>query len=452
MIADKWLSDVVFTTVDSKVNLNNVGMRGGDFQVGALSKAVNTDEANEITVRAWLARATGRKSTLVFCADLDHVSGLTAMFRRHGIDARSVMGDTHKRIRSERLNAFKNGEYPVLLNCGVFTEGTDIPNIDCVLLARPTKSRNLLVQMIGRGMRLSPAKENCHVIDMVASLETGIVTTPTLFGLDPSELVRNASVSDLRDLKDRKERDKKSEGQALAAAASEAAALQSSDLSQVGRLSATITFTDYESVNDLIEDTSGERFVRVISPNAWTAVGDHRFVLTGNTGNYLDLERDGDRFVVRYYARMFGDAKSKSTYMRPRQVASAETFEDAVHAADTFASTTFPYVAIAHNQYWRRKPASPAQLAFLNKYRDEDDQLTADSITKGRAGDMITKMRHGAKGRFNKLAVMKRKGQRETQRLEHMKRREEVKVGPTMQEWLRESERAAAINHADAVP
>ena len=182
MIGEKWLSDVVFTTVQSKADVSGV-KRGpaGDFQVGDLSRAVNTLETNEITVSAWMSRAVDRKSTLVFCVDLAHVADLTAAFRRRGIQANFVTGDTPKRVRSERLDAFKNRQYPVLLNCGVFTEGTDIPNIDCVVLARPTKSRNLLVQMIGRGMRLYAGKENCHIIDMVASLEAGIVTTPTLY-------------------------------------------------------------------------------------------------------------------------------------------------------------------------------------------------------------------------------------------------------------------------------
>ena len=182
MIGEKWLSDVVFTTVQSKADVSRV-KRGpaGDFQVGDLSRAVNTLETNEITVSAWMSRAADRKSTLVFCVDLAHVADLTAAFRRRGIQAKFVTGDTPKRIRGERLDAFRNRQYPVLLNCGVFTEGTDIPNIDCVVLARPTKSRNLLVQMIGRGMRLYAGKKNCHVIDMVASLEAGIVTTPTLY-------------------------------------------------------------------------------------------------------------------------------------------------------------------------------------------------------------------------------------------------------------------------------
>lgn len=117
MIDDKWLSDVVFTTVHSGADLSRVKSTGGDFQAGALSKAVNNDEINTLTVRAWLSKAAKRKSTLVFCVDLAHVASLTATFRQHGLDARFVTSDTHRQVRHERLEAFKNGEFPVLLNC-----------------------------------------------------------------------------------------------------------------------------------------------------------------------------------------------------------------------------------------------------------------------------------------------------------------------------------------------
>ena len=185
------------------------------------------------------------------------MTDLTATFRTRGIDAKSITGDTPKQVRSERLDAFRNSQYPVLLNCGVFTEGTDIPNIDCILLARPTKSRNLLVQMIGRGMRLHPGKFNCHVIDMVASLQTGIVTTPTLFGLDPDSRISEETVEGIKEAVVRKDAEKKWEERA------------SSPLESNQRR--VLTFTDYDSVYDLIDDTVGERHIRGISALAWVS-------------------------------------------------------------------------------------------------------------------------------------------------------------------------------------
>lgn len=126
MIDDKWLADVKFTTVQSGVDLSRVKTAHGDFMIGGLSKAVNNAETNDLTVRAWLAQANERKSTLVFCVDLAHVAALTATFRALGIDARSVTGDTAVEVRAKRLASFKAGEFPVLVNCGIFTEGTDI--------------------------------------------------------------------------------------------------------------------------------------------------------------------------------------------------------------------------------------------------------------------------------------------------------------------------------------
>ena len=151
MINEKWLTDVIFTTVSIRADLSNIKSKaGGDFQTAALSRAINTPENNEATFLAWKERAGDRKATLIFCVDVKHIHDLTNTFRRHGIESYFVTGESATKARSATLDAFKRGEYPVLLNCGVFTEGTDIPSVDCVVLARPTKSRNLLVQMIGK--------------------------------------------------------------------------------------------------------------------------------------------------------------------------------------------------------------------------------------------------------------------------------------------------------------
>ncbi|EXJ95007.1 hypothetical protein A1O1_00125 [Capronia coronata CBS 617.96] len=444
MIGKKWLSDVMFTTVKSQADLSSVRSgKDGDFQPGQLSAAVNNEVTNEITVQAWMEEAKERKSTLVFCVDIKHVESLTWTFRKHGIDARYITGSTKKKVRGDRLEAFKNREFPVLLNCGVFTEGTDMPNIDCVLLARPTKSRNLLVQMIGRGMRLYPGKSDCHVIDMVASLETGIVTVPTLFGLDPSETVKEARPDDLNELKEKKETGQLTESSHVTASSSSEAAVPDHRLD----------FTHYDTVQDLIEDTSGERHVRSMSPNAWVQVDAHKYILAAR-GGVLTLERraasastpsdtgsssaPSNIYSVIWKHNLPSTEASKSPWSRPRTVATAVTLSDALHAADTFASTKFERIFIATSSKWRRSPASEGQLNFLNRLREvsEEDtvqRLTEDDITKGQAGDMITKVKFGARGRFDKLQIKTRKQERQLEKarkVREMRQRETVKVGP----------------------
>jgi len=434
MIESEWLANASFTTVQSGADLSKVKSLGksGDFQTGDLSRAVNNDDTNRITVQAWLENAKDRKSTLVFCVDLDHVTVLTATFRAFGVDARYITSDTSKQVRADRLDAFKRGEFPVLLNCGIFTEGTDIPNIDCVLLARPTRSRNLLVQMIGRGLRLHPGKQNCHVIDMVASLETGIVTTPTLFGLDPSVLLRYSDQASIEAQREGIQREQTREQEVYSPLPDTFAKLLPN--------SASLTFTHYDSVNDLIDDTSGERFIRAISQFGWVQIDESHYILSNTSGDYIRLNRqdNGTDFQVLYIARLPTSAATatgapKSPLARPRVIATAKTFEDAVHAADTFASERFPYHYISKSAAWRRYPATQAQIDYINKTREEGAKLTVEKTTKGRAADMITKLKFGARGRFEKIKQAKKKvetAEEKKRAFQERLQRDKIQVGP----------------------
>lgn len=411
MIKDGWLSNVIFTTVKSHADLSSVKLTAGDFQTKALSEAVNTEKTNLVTVRSWLTRARDRTSTLVFCVDVAHIISLADTFHRHGVDARYVTGTTKRETRSATLDAFKARAFPVLLNCGVFTEGTDIPNIDCVVLARPTQSRNLLIQMIGRGMRLFSGKENCHIIDMVASLKTGIVTTPTLFGLDPSEMVETADPTRLKQL--REEEDTR---------VAKDKAVFNADL-VAKQLNGRITFTDYDSIYDLIDSSVGEHSIRAISTNAWVCVGEDKYHLGDKSGAFLTIEAAAsDNFLpkphwtVRYTAKNF-DKRSASPLLRPRVVARSETFESAIRAADTFAGKTMTHVFITRigpAAAWRERDATPGQVALLNKVRDRSlDELTVADVTRGKAADMLTKLKYGAKGAWSKAKVLKLKQQKQ---------------------------------------
>ncbi|KAK0714916.1 P-loop containing nucleoside triphosphate hydrolase protein [Lasiosphaeris hirsuta] len=435
MIKDEWLADVVFTTVESTADMSSVEKTGrggsGEFETASLSRAVNTDEVSDIAIRAWFAKAAGRNSTLVFCVDLDHVATLTQRFRHYGVDARFVTGDTPTRERSERLEAFKKGEFPVLVNCGVYTEGTDIPNVDCILLARPTRSRNLLIQMIGRGMRLFPGKKNCHIIDMVSSLETGIVSTPTLFGLDPGELVSEADPEKLEKLRDRREAEE----------ARNEKVRQGIDSSETTGRSYNVTFTEYDSVFDLISDTSGERHIRSVSKFAWVQVSEGRYVLSGPTGTFLRLEEaskaaeSGEPGFIAWEVRALPAGVAKSPYAAPRKLLTAETFTDAVHGCDNYAKEIFPFNLISRRASWRDGPPTEGQLKFLNKLRGNGDKLEAEDITKGKAADMITKLRHGARGRFASLEASKKRRNKSIIAMELEQTRQTgdaIEVGPVL--------------------
>lgn len=415
MIEDKWLANAVFTTVKSGANLSKVKKDTfGDFALGSLSEAVNTAATNSITVRAWMANAENRKSTLVFCVDIEHARQLTAAFRDHGVDARYITANTPKGHRAEELRAFKNQEFPVLLNCGLFTEGTDIPNIDCVLLARPTKSRNLLIQMIGRGLRLFPGKKDCHVIDMVASLATGVMSAPTLFGLDPDEVLENASMDEI------KETQKKAEDQPAPEISAPYDGLDN-DLK--------LQFTTYDSIYDLIGDVQSERHIRSLSPHNWVRVGDDRYMLTDVTG-WLTIEKEDGIFTAHHVIKFKSPDAESPSFTRPRKVATGSDLETITRAADTFASSKFDEHYIASWKPWRRAPATPGQLKVLNGARIREGQVKPEDLTRGQAADMITKLKHGGKKRFKDIEVQKRKKLKQLEDMAKLKSRTNVKVGP----------------------
>ena len=202
-----------------------------------------------------------------------------------------------------------------------------------------------------------------------------------------------------------------------------------------------ITFTDYESVYDLIDDTSGERHIRGISQLAWVVVGQNRYVLSTQSGDYITIECSDDSsqtfFLVIYTQKLpevdrSTEKKGKSPYRRPRIIAKSDTLSDAVHAADRLALAKFPRTFVHKGQAWRRGPATEGQLAFINKFRPMADQLTGDMINKGKATDMITKVRFGAKGWFSKLEAEKKRQNRASEKLrqiDNVRQRTLIRVG-----------------------
>ncbi|BFZ59414.1 Putative ATP-dependent helicase IRC3 [Saitoella coloradoensis] len=426
MIGEKWLSDVKFTTVKSNADLTKVkGNAHGDYQVAALSRAVNTPISNEITVRAWLDKAQGRKSTIVFCVDLAHVTDLTNTFRKHGIDARFVTNKTPVKERRQLIESFRRNEFSVLVNCGIFTEGTDIPNIDCVLLARPTKSRNLLVQMIGRGMRLSPGKTDCHVIDMVGSFATGIVCVPTLFGLDPNELVDEASASELtqrgKEWAEEKELMDKAELE------------QTPEYLRVG----SVTYTDYDHVDDLLGDVSDPHLTR-ITQHAWVYCGGHKHILSIASFGFLRVDRDEKTglFYCTETRHLPGELSSKRVVLsKPRTLfENVDGLENAIHAADTYILNKATRVLVLRDASWRLTPATPQQVNLLNRHREPGNALTVEGLTKGKAMDMITRWRHGFKSHMEKLMKKAAKAAKQSEKDRRIQDREVVAVGPMTKE------------------
>ncbi|RPB10284.1 P-loop containing nucleoside triphosphate hydrolase protein [Morchella conica CCBAS932] len=440
MIADNWLSPCKFTTVMTHVDLSSVrDASTGDFNLSDLERAVNTKETNNVTVRSWLQKADDRHSTIVFCVNIQHVNDLCDTFRTHGIDARPITSNTLLQVRRERLEEFRARKFPVLVNCGVFTEGTDIPNIDCVLLARPTKSRNLLVQMIGRGMRLFPGKADCHIIDMVGVLKRGIATVPTLFGLDPDELLEELSPEQLQKLKAKREKEAEKRRLELEAARQREEAGREEGGKGKGErgVKLSVEFTDYENVFDLLKDAKESGHIRRLSPYSWVSISNGKHVLPLKAGRYLKIQRERDgTFTLIEFNKIPPEVTKTRTFLSNRRVVmeGAQSLADIIQGADTLAATRQARNLLLHSAPWRKKPASDSQLAFLSTFRDK--YSIPENLTIGQAGDIITKLRHGSLKELEK-----RKKQEHRERVKDEKERardEKARLKERMREEARE--------------
>jgi len=166
-------------------DLQEVGSTGGDYAVHELERAVDKPHLVGDIVREWGEHAKGR-STLVFATSIRHAESIVTAFQEANVDARLVHGTTDGKIRELMLAEFEAGRFPVLVNVLLLTEGIDVHRIDCLVLARPTRSIVLYVQAMGRGMRPSPTGLGLIVLDHAGAVRHhGLPTKPRAWSLDP---------------------------------------------------------------------------------------------------------------------------------------------------------------------------------------------------------------------------------------------------------------------------
>ncbi|MCM3273046.1 DEAD/DEAH box helicase [Paenibacillus elgii] len=168
MIQDGYLCEPECIQVETQTDLTNVQIVSGDYDSRQLEIAIDNDDRNNIIVKAYLENAHNRLSTLVFANSKSHIKSIVAAFTEIGVYAKGLDSDDDKNeYRKNVIEEFKAGKLPVLVNCGILTTGFDYERLDCIILARPTRSKILYAQCLGRGLRLHDDKNECLVIDIV---------------------------------------------------------------------------------------------------------------------------------------------------------------------------------------------------------------------------------------------------------------------------------------------
>lgn len=148
-----------------KADTSGLHLRGGEFIAGEVEALMDEDGLVRSACREIVDQTEDRNSVLIFAAGVDHALHIQKVLGEMGHECGFVCGETLPFERTQTLERFKDGSLKYLVNVNVLTTGFDAPNIDAVALLRPTNSPGLYYQMVGRGFRLHPSKENCLVLD-----------------------------------------------------------------------------------------------------------------------------------------------------------------------------------------------------------------------------------------------------------------------------------------------
>lgn len=161
-IREGYLCKIIAQTIPLKLDISGVGSQSGDYKAGDLGDALDP-YLHQIAEE--MVKYCKDRKTVVFLPLIKTSQKFCNILREQGFEAAEVNGESDN--RAEILKDFDQGKYHILCNSMLLTEGWDCPSVDCVVVLRPTKVRSLYCQMVGRGTRLFPGKENLLLLDFL---------------------------------------------------------------------------------------------------------------------------------------------------------------------------------------------------------------------------------------------------------------------------------------------
>jgi DNA repair protein RadD len=169
-IADGWLSPLSSKATKTTIDVLDVGRRGGEFIAGELEAAADDETKIAAACDEIVALGADRKCWLVFCCGISHAMHVRDALCARGVSCEAVFGETPQDERERIIAVFRAGTIRCLVNVMVLTTGFDVPQIDLLVMLRPTLSTGLFVQMVGRGTRKAEGKRDCLILDFAQNV------------------------------------------------------------------------------------------------------------------------------------------------------------------------------------------------------------------------------------------------------------------------------------------
>ena len=152
--------------VKTNIDLTDVRINGIKYNSQDLESKLFIPERNQLIVDTYLKYVNGKK-TVIFCASVDHAAEIAKLLRDNGVKAEAVSGRDRVEVREKILKDYETGSTNVLCACDLLNESWDSPHTTVLFMARPTMSKTIYLQQLGRGTRRCPGKEDLLVVDFV---------------------------------------------------------------------------------------------------------------------------------------------------------------------------------------------------------------------------------------------------------------------------------------------
>ena len=165
------------------IDYTNIRHNGQRYDIHDLERALIIPERDSAIIAKWKEKADA-KPTLAFCCSHGHADRVAESFRSQGISAESYLSSTGFESRGLMRQRLRAGSLRVLCVVDVLNEGVDLPFIECILFLRPTESKRVFFQQLGRGLRRFLGKEHCVVIDFIGNFKNAYLALENL-GLEP---------------------------------------------------------------------------------------------------------------------------------------------------------------------------------------------------------------------------------------------------------------------------
>ena len=350
MIQQGYLCNVRSIATKTDVNLDELHTSMGDFQTDELEKAVDIPARNRLIVAKYQEFTPGKRA-VAFCVTVHHAQNLARAFNEAGIKAATISGDTPLDERKRIYKAFRAGDILVMTNVMVLSEGWDEPLCEVGIGARPTQSRALFVQQLGRILRLAPGKSIATWLDLTDNC--------LKHRLEPQSLRKVLNIKTMQDDETlieavEREQEEKKSGKAV--------------------------------LRKLKENRSKDMQIDLMQKLEWLPHKNGMFVLTvGAEQHRIALVPSQEDGYYSVWARLFPGYEAQmwladSPLDWAQQVAEKE--------ARKLLADPNARALVDRNAPWRNYSPTPGQLGYLRRFRIRYDEET---LTRGQASELIDK-------------------------------------------------------------